>query len=75
MNLVDIMFHIHPDLPTEQRSCIEETLSTCEGVISVHFSAEHIHELTIAYNPEVINSKAILEKIRQWDEAATMVGL
>ena len=38
MDIVDIMFHIHPDLSAEQRTRIEETISADEGVMSVHFS-------------------------------------
>lgn len=75
MDIVDIMLHIHPDLSAEQRAEIEEAVSACDGVVSVHFSPQHTHELTVAYDPEAINSKAILEQVKQWDAAATMAGL
>ena len=75
MNIADIMIHVHPDLSSEQRAKIEETVSACKGVMSVHFCTEHTHELTVAYDPEVINSKTILEQIKQWDQEAVMVGL
>jgi len=75
MNIADVMIHVHPDLSAEQRKTIEEKVSACNGVVSVHFSPQHAHEMTVAYDPEVINSQTILEQIRQWDTAATMIGL
>ena len=75
MDIVDIMIHVHPDLSAEQRAKVEETVGACDGVVSVHFSPEHTHELTVAYNPEAMNSTTILEQVRQWDKDAMMVGL
>ena len=75
MDIVDILIHVHPDLQVEQRVKLEEALSSSEGVVSAHFSPEQPHELTVAYDPEVINSETILEKTRQWDKEAVMAGL
>jgi len=75
MNIADILIHVHPDLSSEQRAKIEQEVGAHEGVVSVHFSTEHTHELTVAYNPEAINSKTILEQVRQWDKEAMMAGL
>lgn len=75
MDIADIMIHVHTDLSAEQRAKIEEAVSACDGVVSVHFSPEHTHELTVAYDPEAINSKTILEQVRQWDKEAMMAGL
>jgi hypothetical protein len=75
MDIVDILIHVHTDLQVEQRAKLEEALSSSEGVVSAHFSPEQPHELTVAYDPEVINSKTILEQARQWDKEAVMAGL
>lgn len=75
MNIADIMIHVHPDLSAEQRAKIEDAVGACKGVVSVHFSPQHAHEMTVAYDPEAINSQTILELVRQWDAAATMAGL
>jgi cell division protein FtsX len=75
MDIADIMIHLHPDLSVEQRANIEEEVAACEGVVSVHFSPQHAHEMTVAYDPETIDSQTILAQVRQWDAAATMVGL
>lgn len=75
MNIADILVHIHPDLSAEDRSRIEETVSANNGVMSVHFSAEQIHEMTVSYDPDAINSQTILEQVREWDKDAMMAGL
>lgn len=75
MNIVDILIHVHPDLSAEQRTKVEDSVSAHDGVVSIHFSAEHPHELVAAYDPEAINSDSILEQVRQWDKSAMMAGL
>lgn len=75
MDIADILIHIHPDLQAEQRAKIEEALGSRGGVVSAHFSPEQMHELIVAYDPEVISSATILEKVRQWDKDAVMAGL
>ena len=35
----------------------------------------HPHMLTVAYDPEVAHAGQLLETVREWDAAATMVGL
>ena len=73
MDIADFMIHIHPELSSEKRASIEETVSACEVVISVHFSPKHAHEILVAYNPEAISSKKILDQVRQWDKEAVIV--
>lgn len=75
MDIVDILIHVHPELSAEQRAKIENEVGVQKGVMSVHFSAGHPHELIVAYDPQAITSKRILELVRVWDKAATMVGL
>ncbi|UCE88643.1 MAG: hypothetical protein JSW10_09945 [Pseudomonadota bacterium] len=75
MNIVDILIDVHPELPAEQCTQMEQEISKCNGVVSVHFSPDHSHELTVAYDPQTVSSQRILEITRQWDEAATMAGL
>lgn len=75
MNIVDILFHVHPDLSEEQRTSIEESVSENNGVMSVHFSDKHIHELTVSYDPDALKAEKLLEQIREWDKDAVMAGL
>jgi allophanate hydrolase subunit 1 len=75
MDIADIMIHIHPELSEQQRKNIETLVSEHEGVVSIHFSPQHLQELTVAYDPAVISAEQVLTQVRRWDEAAVMAGL
>lgn len=75
MDYADILIHVHPTLSAEQRAKIEEALSGSKGVVSAHFSPGHPHVLTVAYDPEAAQAGQLLQVVREWDQAATMVGL
>jgi hypothetical protein len=75
MNIADILIHVHPELSARQRDELEAGIRTRDGIVSVHFSSGHQHELIVAYNSEAVTARQILELVRQWDKAATMVGL
>jgi hypothetical protein len=75
MNIADILIHVHPELSAQQREKMEAGIGARDGMVSVHFSSGHLHELIVAYDPEAVSSQQILELVRRWDQAATMVGL
>jgi len=75
MNITDILIHVHPTLTAGQRTKIEEALSGSKGVVSAHFSPAHPHELIVAYNPEAADAAQLLQIVREWDTAVTMVDL
>ncbi|GMQ96665.1 MAG: hypothetical protein BMS9Abin15_0340 [Gammaproteobacteria bacterium] len=75
MDIADVMIHVHPDFAEDQRGKIETILGANEGVVSVHFSPDQRHDLTVAYDPKLVTSHHLLEQVREWDEAATMIGL
>jgi len=75
MNIVDVLFHVHPDLSVEQRTRIEETISANNGVMHVNFNDRFSHELNVSYDPDAIKAEVILEQIREWDKDVKMVGL
>jgi len=75
MDITDILIHVHPALSAGQRAKIEEALSGSKGVVSAHFSPAHPHVLTVAYDPEAAQAGQLLQIVREWDQAATMVGL
>ncbi len=75
MDIADILIHVQPTLNAEQRAKIEEALGASKGVVSAHFSPAHSHELTVAYDPADAHAGQLLQIVRAWDQAATMVGL
>lgn len=75
MNIVDVLFHVHPELSEEQRINIEETLSSDNGVMHVQFDTQVGHELNVSYDPDAIRVETLLEQIRDWDDDVKMIRL
>ncbi|MBI3480908.1 MAG: hypothetical protein HY016_11230 [Nitrosomonadales bacterium] len=76
MDTPDIMIYVHPELSAEGRSKIEDAVMACAGVIAADFDQHiHPHALKVLYNSAATNGKQILAKVRQFDPAATLVGL
>ncbi len=75
MDMVDILINVHPDLSTEENSQLENDLRDINGVISVHFSAEHPHLMTLEYNPAQTNSETLLKHVGDRGIEASKIGL
>lgn len=76
METVDVLIHVHPELPADARAKIEQEVRDCGGVISAHFNQhKHPHALIVLYNPDVVQSKQMLEVVKRHDPAASIVGL
>lgn len=75
MDLVDFIINIHPDLPMDERLRLESATNKLEGVVSACFSPGHPHMLAVTYNPEVINSDAVLAHVSQRGIQAKKVGM
>lgn len=75
-NTVDMLIHVHPELSQEARAKIEQEVSACNGVITANFDHhKHPHALIVLYNPDVIQSRQMLDVVKRHDAAATMAGL
>lgn len=76
MDTTDILIHVHPDLSADARAKLEQAVMASNGVIAANFDHhKHPHALTVLYNPDATQSRAILEVVQKIDPAATMVGL
>ena len=76
MNIADVLVHVHSELSAADRTKVKQGVSTCVGVVSANFDQhKHPHALIVQYHPETVKSKQILEVVRQYDPAATLVGL
>jgi len=75
INIADIVVHLHPETTADCKASIEQGLRAREGVVSVHFNEDdHPHAVVVAYNPEAVNSEALLAEIRKCDTEAVMAG-
>ena len=75
MDMVDVLFYIRPELSSEERAKIESELWEYEGVLSVHFNQKYHHLLTVKYNPHVINSAMLLNRVGSNGVSACRIGL
>lgn len=75
MELVDFLINVHPELPLNEQISLESDVADMDGVMSAHFSPGHPHMLKVAYDPDVISSSAVLERVGKRGVAADKVGL
>lgn len=75
MSLADFLINVHPELPMDERSQLENEISHMEGVVSACFSQGHPHMMTVTYNPDAVNSGAVLEQVGKRGIEASKVGL
>ncbi len=76
MKSVDVLIHLHPELPPEDRAKVEHEVGAAVGVISANFDQhKHPHLLIVQYNPDAVHSSEILELVKRLDPAASLVGL
>ena len=75
MDMVDILINVHPDLSAGERTQLDDDLRGIDGVISVHFSTEHPHLLTLEYNPAQTSSDTLLKHVGDRGIEASKIGL
>lgn len=75
MEIADFVVHIHSELSATERATLESEIGERDGVVSAHFSHDHPHLLTIAYNPDAISSDTLLKQVNDHGVEAIKVGL
>ena len=75
IQLADVTLHIDKNLSSEQRGTIEESLRALDGVVSIHNPDKTPHLTLVEYDPDVITSRKILERVTDQGAHAELVGL
>ncbi len=76
MNTADMLIYVHPDLDAKRRSKLASWVEGSIGVDCAEFSRSAAsHALLVRYDPEAINGMQILNKVRNVDPIASIVGL
>lgn len=75
MDLADFLINVHPELPMNERTQLEDEISHMEGVVSACFSPDHPHMMTVTYNPDAISSGAVMALVGKHGIEASKVGL
>lgn len=75
MEIADFVIHVKTELPAAEREQLAAEIGAREGVVSAHFSREHAHLLTIAYDPDVTSSAMLLNQVGERGGEVFKVGL
>ena len=75
IQLADVTVHIDENLDAALRARIEEKGRAVEGVVSFHNPEDRSHLVVVEYNPERVNSSAILEAVKGEGVHAELIGL
>ncbi len=75
IQLADVTLHIDKNLSSEQRGTIEESLRALDGVVSIHNPDKTPHLTLVEYDPDVITSRKILQRVTDQGAHAELVGL
>lgn len=70
MNYADMTIHITQDLLPLNQEKLEDEIRVLEGVTAARFNYKMKHWLNVLYDPEAINPRTILKRVKQWDEDA-----
>ena len=75
IQLADVTLHIDKNLSSEQRGTIEVSLRALDGVVSIHNPDKTPHLTLVEYDPDVITSRKILQRVTDQGAHAELVGL
>lgn len=75
VSLCDVMIHIDENLTAQRRHEVETRLRELDGVVSVANHNERPHLTIIEYLHEKIDSKGLLDLVRDQGVHAELVGL
>jgi len=75
INLPDVLIHLDETLDHDRLTGIEARLRQDPGVVSVAFRDDKPHMMVVAYDPQAITEKTILERVTAEGVHAELVGL
>ncbi len=73
--VVDVTIHLDESLNAENREEIEDKLRGLQGVVAVSSQDETPHLLVVGYDPDAIDTDAILETVTESGIQAELVGM
>jgi copper chaperone CopZ len=75
IQLADVTIHVDENLDVTKRAEIEQKIRAIDGVVSVHNPDDKPHLAVVEYDPNKVNSKALLEVVKNEGVHAQLVGL
>ena len=75
IKMVDVMIHVDDNLENTAKDCVVEGLRHQMGVITVDNQEKTPHLIIVEYNPDMTNSKCILDSVKEKGVHAELIGL
>ena len=75
MNVVDVLIHVNELLDNNQRVQLEQTMRDLDGVIAPRFNPDHPHLMLVAFNPQHVHSKVLLQQVNSAGYHAQLIGV
>ncbi len=75
MNVVDVLIHVNNRLDNNQRVQLEQTMRDLDGVIAPRFNPDHPHLMLVAFNPQHVQSKTLLQHVKSVGYQAQLIGV
>jgi hypothetical protein len=74
-SISDVLVHIDETLPLDQLKVLEDHILNMGGVVSACNRDDQPHLISVTYNPGLVKSHDILEKVKSEGVHAELVGL
>jgi hypothetical protein len=74
-NVADIVIHIDETLAPARLKLLADAIRGVDGVVSAGAQDDTPHLITVLYNPDNVNSQAILDKVIHEGCHAKLVGI
>lgn len=75
MDVVEVLIHVHPELPDAERASVVQEIEGDAGVVSAHFSDVTNHILMVKYDAAATDAHKILAHAQTHDQAATIASM
>lgn len=75
MHRVDILIHVNETLGITERTSLEDDLRKVDGVIAPRFNKEATHLLLVTYDPQVVDTRNLLNRVKARGHNAQLVGM
>ena len=73
--IADVVVHIDETLATDELNSLVDAIRGVDGVISAGAQDNTPHLVAVLYNPDNVNSKEILDKVKNEGCHAELVGI
>jgi hypothetical protein len=73
--MVDVTIHIDETVAAEEREGIQDKLRSLDGVMAAASHDHTPHLMVVEYNPELIDSRKILDTVTDSGVHAELIGM